>query len=185
MGGGSPEQAQPQSNTHPAAPVPLNRGTLPSAERKCGNAHPPCANQLRTPGAAIHAGPSPNNPEQIRTNLNTAEHPDQIEPPSGSPSAPLKKTSPNTIATPTPLFPNSSLPPLRGEVRWGVGAPNKHSPSPTPIPPPHFPSTVVPYPQQNEGAAMPTLRTPTNSASQARLPTPDHPRTTLNKSEQT
>ena len=31
-------------------------------------------------------------------------------------------------ATHTPPFPNSSLPPSRGEVRWGVGAPSQHQP---------------------------------------------------------
>ena len=36
-------------------------------------------NPLHTPGAAIHAGPPPNNPEQIQTSPNTAEHLNQIE----------------------------------------------------------------------------------------------------------
>ena len=58
----------------------------------------PRPNQPRTPGATILAKPPPNNPEQIRTNLNIPEHPDQIGPPSGSPLNIPKKTNPNTIA---------------------------------------------------------------------------------------
>ena len=54
--------------------------------------------------------------------------------------------------TPTPtLFPNSSLPPSRGEVRWGVGVPSvRHrsraprSPTPLPLHHPHAPPPVAP-----------------------------------------
>ena len=38
------------------------------------------ANQLRTPGAAIHAGASLSNPEQIRTNLNKPERRRTVRP---------------------------------------------------------------------------------------------------------
>ena len=92
----------------------------------------------------------PNKPEQVRTNLNKSEHrqaprPDR-EPP-GSPPNTQKKANPEHRRHPLktshspPSFPrppsrhscagrnppshlpspNSSLPPLRGEVRWGVG----------------------------------------------------------------
>ena len=50
---------------------------------------------------------------------------------------------------PTPLFPNSSLPPSRGEVRWGVECREPaHQSRPTPIthatPPPHPRFSVIP-----------------------------------------
>ena len=83
-----------------------------------------------------------NNPEQIRTNPNTPKRPDQIGKPPESPQNTRKKTNPEHPRTPplsrhscagrnhpthqatrTKHLPqeNSSLPPFRGEVRWGVG----------------------------------------------------------------
>ena len=81
-----------------------------------------------------------NNPEQIRTNLNIAERPDQIGTPPDQPRIPRKKHTPEHRRRPPPSFlrrqesrhnfkpptqsffplPNSSLPPFRGEARWGV-----------------------------------------------------------------
>ena len=51
-----------------------------------------------------------NNTEQIRTTLNTAERPDQIGTPPGSPPNTQKKTTPNTAAVHM-----TPLPPLRKE----------------------------------------------------------------------
>ena len=67
-------------------------------------------------------------PEQTQTNLNKPEHRQTPRPdrraPRITPNKP-KKTILNTSRHPTQptptLFPNSSLPPFRGEVRWGVG----------------------------------------------------------------
>ena len=80
-----------------------------------------------------------NNPEQIRTNLNIAERPDQIGTPPDHPRIPRKKHTPEHRRRPPPSFlrrqesarlqapypiplpfPNSFLPSFRGEVRWGV-----------------------------------------------------------------
>ena len=81
----------------------------------------------------------PNNPEQIRTNLNAAEHPDQIGTPSESPPNTPKKENLNTIAAHPPSFlrrqeptraqrrphaslPNSSLPPSETFAQlWVIG----------------------------------------------------------------
>jgi len=84
-----------------------------------------------SPNTTTHTASPPNKPEQIRTNPNTAERPDQIGPPPESPPNAPKKTNPEhrrrplaashpSLPTSHSPFPNSSLPPLRGEVRWGV-----------------------------------------------------------------
>ncbi len=125
---------------------------------------------------------TPNNPEQIRTNLNVAKRPDQIGPPPESPPNTPKKNKPEhrrrppatshsppsflrlpprhscapflvipaqagTHLTPTP-FPNSSLPPSRGEVRWGVRGCDR--PPPLTLPPPHpRPRSVIRAPSRH------------------------------------
>ena len=63
-----------------------------------------------------------NNPEQIRTNPNIAERPDQIGTPPGPPPNAQKKTTLNTEHRRSRLaafHPPPNLPPSRGEVRWG------------------------------------------------------------------
>ena len=80
-----------------------------------------------------------NNPEQIRTNLNTAERPDQIGTPPRSPPNTPKKNTPEHRCAPSasflrrqepgaapahqapPPFPNSSLPPFRREATCAGG----------------------------------------------------------------
>ena len=157
MGGARPRagntsRAAPRSSTSPNSPQPCYHRI---EERKCEPmpTSPP-THQPRTSSTTVHPDHTPNNPEQIRTNLNTAERSDQIGAPSESPRISPIKTIPNkpsprrrhTRASPPPyprLFPsflrrqewecahahartkhlpqeNSSLPPGRGEVRWGV-----------------------------------------------------------------
>ena len=121
-------------------------------ERKCDQMPASLrANRLRTSGATIHPDHAPNNPEQIRTNLNVAERSDQIGRSPGSPLNSRKKTNLNTVAAHSPSFlrrqeptraPTNSpkkihpSPPFRGEARWGVGAASGRSarpPSPIPL----------------------------------------------------
>ena len=69
-----------------------------------------------TPASTFAVNPSNtprtnlNNPEQIRTNPNTAKHLDQIGPPPGSPPNAPKKRNPNTIAAPAAPAPSSVIP---------------------------------------------------------------------------
>ena len=76
MGGGTPRSCEPRSSTSPPpcyhTPRRTKVRTMPT--------NPP-TNPLRAPGQIIHAGTSPNSPEQSRTTLNIAEHRDQIGPP--------------------------------------------------------------------------------------------------------
>ncbi len=102
-----------------------------------------------------------NNPEQIRTNPNIAKPPDQIGTPPESPPNTPKKQNPNTIAAPSPPlpFPNSSLPPSRGEVRWGVRG-NARLPTAlayTPIAPPTIPAHSPPSPPTLRHSCAPTV----------------------------
>ena len=58
---------------------------------------------------------------------------------------------------PTSPFPNSSLPPSRGEVRWGVEAPSHPQPPSTPrSPPPSFPRPSPSFLRRQEPTAPPT-----------------------------
>ena len=66
-------------------------GAAPVARRPAPTLH-----SRASAGAAIQVGSPLNNPEQIRTNLNIAERPDQIGRPPGSPLDSRKKTNLNT-----------------------------------------------------------------------------------------
>ena len=60
-----------------------------------------------------------------------------------SPSSFLRRQEPKR----THLFPNSSLPPLRGEVRWGVRRREPRTNHTAPQSPAPLPSTAIPAPQ--------------------------------------
>ncbi len=55
----------------------------------------------------------------------------------------LRRQEPPPPPNPTPPFPNSSLPPFRGEARWGV---ESTEPPPAPAPPHPHPSFPRPHP---------------------------------------
>ena len=113
-------RAPPPRLCAPRSPHRLHRATIPSEERKCEPipTSPPTT-PLRTPGQTIHAGPPPNSAEQSRTNLNTAEHSDQIGTPSGTP----RKNRPRTPSPP----PRSAPPAAAGaaEDALCVNAPSR------------------------------------------------------------
>ena len=87
--------------------------------------------------------------------------------------------SPHT--PPIPPFPNSSLPPSRGEARWGVGG-TEHTTAPSPTttpPPPHLtpqpPQPVIPAPPTvipaQAGTTTPPTATPRPPTATPRPPT--------------
>ena len=111
-------------------PLPTSNPSLTNADQivtkvdKTDHRQPPGASRTNL-----------NKPEQIRTNPNTAERPDQIGTPSESPPNTPKKSTLNTAVAhsqpPTLLLAvaprtharpqdNSIPPPFQGEVRWGV-----------------------------------------------------------------
>ena len=123
-----------------------------------------------------------NNPEQIRTNPNIAKPPDQIgTPPESPPNTPkktkpehrhrhplsvipaphssfLRRQEPTSPHLPSP-FPNSSLPPSRGEVRWGVRG-NARLPTAlayTPIAPPTIPAPLPSFPRPLRHTSAPPV----------------------------
>ncbi len=70
-------------------------------------------------------------------------------------------THPHTPTPPRTLFPNSSLPPFRGEARWGVGGNeprtkprSQHRPSPRHS---RHPPTVMPAPRSVIPAPLPVI----------------------------
>ena len=99
MGGGTPRAAH---QAPLAAPTHFRRSCAPT-RHSCAGRNPgglPVWRATRTP--PLRRPSPPHYPRTSRkTTLNTSRHP--VQP------------------TPT-LFPNSSLPPFRGEVRWGVGS---------------------------------------------------------------
>ena len=83
----------------------------------------PPTRQLRAPTTAAHAGAPLNNPEQIRTNLNNAERPDQIGTPSESPPNTPKKRNPEHRSRPPSVIPaQAGTWATSGRSGWGGGA---------------------------------------------------------------
>ena len=134
MGGGSPQagstsRTAPRSSTplplHHPAPFHHPRALPPPPRPSTIPAPPPSFLRRQEPGALQNASAPPSS--------------------DGHPHA-VVSTSASLSAAPPPhphLLPNSSLPPLRGEVRWGVEA---FKPTPPVVPPPdrprHSPSTI-------------------------------------------
>ena len=139
MGGERP-RASTNPRQHPDLPLSPTPTTL-TPEQECRTM--PLSPQPRQPaltngdqtvtkvGKTCHRQPlrrTPNNPEQIRTDPNTAERPDQIGAPPNHPQTPRKKSTLNTAAAhpqrPT-LYLTSSLPAdlcaTRADRRFCVG----------------------------------------------------------------
>ena len=164
------------ADNHPLANADQNLtevdARLTKVDKTC-HRQPP----LSTPPAA------PNNPEQIRTNLNKPEHrqtprPDRTtpritpkhpekknpehrrRPPSRHSYAPppsfLRRQEPTAPQHSFPApFPNSSLPPSRGEVRWGVRGRDR------PLPPTFHPRPIyLPSPPGNISTSPPARLPP-------------------------
>jgi len=75
----------------------------------------------------------------------------------------LRRQEPRLSHTSAPPFPNSSLPPLRGEVRWGVGRrepppPVPHAPIAHPLPLPVIPAPLPVIPAQAGTQAISSVR---------------------------
>ena len=111
---------------------------LPSYRRTKVRAMPtsPNTDQPRAQTAAPHAAASlrttPNNPEQIRTNPNTAKRPDQIGPHPESPPTPRKKRKPEQRPErSTPLHAQTAAPHAAASLRT---TPNKLEHRRTPRP---------------------------------------------------
>ena len=104
-----------------------SRHSCAPSRHSCAGRNPPCQRWPNLPSStSAPLRRTPNNPEQIRTNPNK---PERCQAPPSVIPAPLLvivvrlfviPAQAGTHPTPTP-FPNSSLPPSRGEVRWGVG----------------------------------------------------------------
>ena len=89
----------PLSPQRPRLGLHVDAGN-PSLANGCQNSPPstPAGNPSGAPRTTL------NKPEQIRTNLNTAERPDQIGAPKNHPRTPRKKQNPNTVAAHPPSF---------------------------------------------------------------------------------
>ena len=101
MGRGGPEQASAVVS-HPNRPL-----------------HPPCR-----PVALSHHSHAPSPPFPRPLSVIPTPPPSFLR--RQEPNRPPRRPTPPAAPTPRP-FPNSSLPPLRGEVRWGVGGPERAS----------------------------------------------------------
>ena len=97
---------------------PPSKSQIPAKHRKAAN---PTTSPTPSSTLAVNlSGASRtnlNNPEQIRTNPNTAEHPDQIGPPSGSPLNTPKTKPEQRRRTLAASYPPLNPPPQRG---WEV-----------------------------------------------------------------
>ena len=104
--------ASTDRNPHEPPTFP-NRAMIPRRTKVRSMPTSPRANQPRASDATIHTGSPPNNPEQIRTDPNTAEHPDQIEPAHGPPpNIPEQiRTDLNTAERPDQIEPAHGPPP--------------------------------------------------------------------------
>ena len=138
MGGGKPQASTParvsprhfpsiapappsvipaQTEIHTSPATLLNRATIPRRTKVRSMPTSPHSHQPPTSDAAIHTGAPPNNPEQIRTTLNTAERSDQIEPAPGSPpnNPEQIRTDPNTAEHHDQIEPAPGSPPNNPE----------------------------------------------------------------------
>ena len=104
--------ASTDRNPHEPPTFP-NRAMIPRRTKVRSMPTSPRANQPRASDATIHTGSPPNNPEQIRTDPNTAEHPDQIEPAHGAPpnNPEQIRTDPNTAERSDQIEPAHGAPP--------------------------------------------------------------------------
>ena len=163
MGVPSKHRVSHSGNRAPRLSSPQSRYPTHSRTKVRSMPTPSRANQLRAPGKTSHAGSPPNNPEQIRTNLNTV-----------APRLGRVHTCRQLPAQHPPPSPIQSLPPVRGEVRWGVGVPSKHSVSHSDNRAPRPSSPQSRYPTLNRTKSAINARPP------AHQPTPhprqDHPR---------
>ena len=110
--------------SRPTSVIPAQAGTRrpPNLERAAPSPAPP----------ATHAASPPNKPKQIRTNPNTANRPDQIGAPPGSPPNTPKRNNPEHERPPplnTTLFPNHPSPLKGGRLGGGWNAASR-APSP-------------------------------------------------------
>ena len=144
MGGGTPRacatsRATPRSPAaHSSSPPPLPPSPRTPSRHSCAPSRHSCAGRNQpTPRPPLFPNSSlPPSRGEVRWGVGRherapplASHRDRLR--HSSPPPPLPPPSlrpllviPAQAGTNPPLFPNSSLPPSRGEVRWGVGAPS-------------------------------------------------------------
>ena len=155
----SPSFLRRQEHTPPIHPSPLTHTTsfpnssLPPSRGEVrwgvrGHERPPAAERQSAPPSPPSNPPSP------------SPHPSPV-----IPRAPLRHScAGRNPHAPNPTFlassPNSSLPPFRGEVRWGVGSPERPPAAerqPAPPSPPSNPPSPSPHPPPATPAPPPVI----------------------------